>query len=237
MLKSTQALKNIYLCLDHDSAGIEGAYRIAESIRSLGCDYTLWRVFPQNKDWDEDLKAMHGKTAIPAGNHEKMDFFLRLCEEVQAELTAELPMLSKGDTIKKYRFDSVFGIVRGLFDHAERSGFHEKYRCMRDAGKALIIGALVNTNGNNSDEIVSLMRSRYQPHRDYDSIERLFDDIRNLLSESEKQVNGKDAFTQAERQNICKNLLRIACDCFRQCGNIYREHKCETVSEEPVQSQ
>ena len=27
---------------------------------------TIWRVPPQNKDWDEDLKALNGREAIPA---------------------------------------------------------------------------------------------------------------------------------------------------------------------------
>ena len=26
----------------------------------------IWRVPPQNKDWDEDLKALNGREAIPA---------------------------------------------------------------------------------------------------------------------------------------------------------------------------
>ena len=45
MLKDHLQLKQVYLCLDHDSAGIEGAYRIADSIHSLG-EYQVYRLFP-----------------------------------------------------------------------------------------------------------------------------------------------------------------------------------------------
>lgn len=65
MLKDNPHLKTVYLCLDNDSAGLIGCQRVADSIHELG-DYTVWRVPPLNKDWDEDLKAMHGRVAIPS---------------------------------------------------------------------------------------------------------------------------------------------------------------------------
>ncbi len=68
MLKDNPNLKTVYLCLDNDSAGQSGCERAAESIHSLG-DYTVWRVTPQYKDWDEDLKALNGREAIPSSDH------------------------------------------------------------------------------------------------------------------------------------------------------------------------
>ena len=65
MLKDNPRLKTVYLCLDNDSAGLLGCKRIAESIHGLG-DYTIWRVPPNFKDWDEDLKALNGREALPA---------------------------------------------------------------------------------------------------------------------------------------------------------------------------
>ena len=65
MLKDNPHLKTVYLCLDNDNAGLLGCKRIADSVHALG-DYTIWRVPPQNKDWDEDLKALNGREAIPA---------------------------------------------------------------------------------------------------------------------------------------------------------------------------
>ena len=65
MLKDNPHLKTVYLCLDNDNAGLLGCKRVADSIHELG-DYTVWRVVPQNKDWDEDLKALHGRETIPS---------------------------------------------------------------------------------------------------------------------------------------------------------------------------
>lgn len=65
MLKDNPNLKTVYLCLDNDNAGQLGCERISKAIHELG-DYSVWRVPPQNKDWDEDLKALNGREAIPA---------------------------------------------------------------------------------------------------------------------------------------------------------------------------
>ena len=68
MLKDNSNIKTVYLCLDNDSAGQKGCERVAEAIHELG-DYNVWRVAPQNKDWDEDLKALNGREAIPSSDH------------------------------------------------------------------------------------------------------------------------------------------------------------------------
>ena len=65
MLKDNPQLKTVYLCLDNDNAGQLGCERISKAIHELG-EYSVWRVSPQNKDWDEDLKALNGWEAIPA---------------------------------------------------------------------------------------------------------------------------------------------------------------------------
>ena len=65
MLKDNPNLKTVYLCLDNDNAGQLGCERISKAIHELG-EYSVWRVPPQNKDWDEDLKALNGREAMPA---------------------------------------------------------------------------------------------------------------------------------------------------------------------------
>lgn len=63
MLKDDPTIKTVYLCLDNDNAGELGCERIAKSIHTLG-DYTVYRMPPMRKDWDEDLKAIHGREHI-----------------------------------------------------------------------------------------------------------------------------------------------------------------------------
>jgi hypothetical protein len=54
-LQDNSNIDKVYLCLDNDNAGTVGSERIAEQIHTLG-DYEIWRLFPQNKDWNEDIQ-------------------------------------------------------------------------------------------------------------------------------------------------------------------------------------
>jgi len=65
ILENYPNIKDVYLCLDHDTAGIAGAKRIADKVHEMG-DYEVWRMFPKCKDWDEDLYSKHGRDAIEA---------------------------------------------------------------------------------------------------------------------------------------------------------------------------
>ena len=58
LLKDNSNIDTVYLCLDNDNAGAVGSERIAEQIHSLG-EYKIWRLFPQNKDWNEDIQSQN----------------------------------------------------------------------------------------------------------------------------------------------------------------------------------
>ncbi len=45
------------------------------------------------------------------------------------------------------------------------------------------------------------------------------------------------AFSDSELQTIRSDLLQIAVDCFRQCGNMERDCQSVTVSQQRVQNQ
>ena len=54
MLNDNPNIDTVYLCLDNDTAGTVGSQKLAEKIHSLG-EYDVWRLYPENKDWNEDL--------------------------------------------------------------------------------------------------------------------------------------------------------------------------------------
>jgi len=49
-------INNVYLCLDNDMKGIEGSLDIVKKLDSIGFSGKVFCHFPQNKDWNEDLK-------------------------------------------------------------------------------------------------------------------------------------------------------------------------------------
>lgn len=63
MIKDNPDIDTIYLCLDNDNAGDVGCQKIAEQIHSVG-EYDIWRLFPQQKDWNEDLQSLKNKNNI-----------------------------------------------------------------------------------------------------------------------------------------------------------------------------
>lgn len=82
-LENHSELKSVYLCTDNDEGGIEAAERLSDILRARNYD-NIFRILPQSKDWNEDLKARNGAEFLPAVPHahkEKYLYFVtNLCE-------------------------------------------------------------------------------------------------------------------------------------------------------------
>lgn len=75
-LENHLELKSVYLCTDNDEGGIDAAERLRDILHEHG--YTdIFRIAPQNKDWNEDVKAYHGAEFLPAVPHERKDLYLQ----------------------------------------------------------------------------------------------------------------------------------------------------------------
>ncbi|MBO5043404.1 MAG: DUF3991 and TOPRIM domain-containing protein [Clostridia bacterium] len=223
MLKERADLKNVYLCLDHDSAGIEGAYRIAESIRTLDRECNIWRALPVHKDWNEDIKALRGKEAIPSSKHKKMEIYKQNCNEMFAELRETLATIGNGERTIKYKGHAIFDYARAQLDRAAKAVTdNESIKCYNELGKTFIIGYCIRQRQMGVeytlDDIHKRMMEMYKPHRDYDSVGSLDDQIEKAITELNKKANEKESFSKDEIGVFQNEFLRIAFDCFRQKG-------------------
>ena len=73
-LKCHSNLDEVVLCTDNDVGGIDAADRLRDILRENG--YTnIFRIIPKNKDFNEDLKELHGLTPIPAIAHLRKEIF------------------------------------------------------------------------------------------------------------------------------------------------------------------
>ena len=80
-LESRPNLQNIYLCTDNDEGGIEAAERLRDILAVKG--YTeIFRLAPQQKDWNEQLKCLHGLEYLPAVPHERKKLYLQSVAEL-----------------------------------------------------------------------------------------------------------------------------------------------------------
>lgn len=55
MVRQLPQLRQVRLCLDNDAAGHAASERMAELLKEHGL--TAVRLVPQQKDWNDDLKA------------------------------------------------------------------------------------------------------------------------------------------------------------------------------------
>ncbi|MCM1062490.1 MAG: DUF3991 domain-containing protein [Eubacterium sp.] len=73
-LKCHSNIDEVVLCTDNDVGGIDAAERLRDILRENG--YTnIFRIIPRNKDFNEDLKELHGLTPIPAVAHLRKELF------------------------------------------------------------------------------------------------------------------------------------------------------------------
>lgn len=55
ILSTNEQISKVYMCVDRDDAGDKTVKRIGDELNEMG--YEWERVFPENKDWNEDLTA------------------------------------------------------------------------------------------------------------------------------------------------------------------------------------
>ena len=75
-LENHSKLKSVYLCTDNDEGGIDAAERLRDILHEHG--YTdIFRIAPQLKDWNEQLKQLHGAEFLPAVPHKQKELYLQ----------------------------------------------------------------------------------------------------------------------------------------------------------------
>ena len=80
-LESHSDLQSVYLCTDNDEGGIEAAERLRDILAEKS--YTeIFRIVPQQKDWNEVLKQRHGAEYLSAVPHERKELYLQNVAEM-----------------------------------------------------------------------------------------------------------------------------------------------------------
>ncbi len=72
----------VVICTDNDEGGIDAAHRLTDILSERGYDM-LSRYPPNNKDWNEDLKELHGVPFLPAVSHKRLEEYERQAESLQ----------------------------------------------------------------------------------------------------------------------------------------------------------
>lgn len=80
-LENHSDLRSVYLCTDNDEGGIDAAERLWDILHEHG--YTdIFRIAPQQKDWNECLKQRYGVEYLSAVPHERRELYLQSAVEL-----------------------------------------------------------------------------------------------------------------------------------------------------------
>lgn len=80
-LENHSDLQAVYLCTDNDEGGIDAAERLRDILHEHG--YTdIFRIAPQQKDWNECLKQRYGVEYLSAVPHERRELYLQSAVEL-----------------------------------------------------------------------------------------------------------------------------------------------------------
>lgn len=218
MLKDNPHLKTVYLCLDHDGAGIEGCYRVAESVHALG-EYKVWRKAPHNKDWDEDLKERDGREYIPSSENTKLEYINNCCSELQNYSVAS--------------DDTCFSFIRypndvvedGLYSLQRLLGCKQYYEMAKTCLAICYFRDKMIGKNEEMPSYVSRIKESYKPHHDTESSSVIADSIRKTFAQIKKELQDKDACTAYEINKQNGKVLTLALDCLRYCGAVEREYE------------
>lgn len=222
MLKTYPYLKSIYLCLDHDSAGIEGAYRIAENIRLQG-EYSVWRKMPRYKDWDEVLKALHGHTPIPSSEHQRLDHFKALCDRLQSLEIDDAAFDLDLHSCRGYLAEQTFGTIKCLLEKAEHAAdIGQVQGYLFEIAQAVLVYCSGRDRqmavSGGTDGYIDCIRSDYKPHRDHSRAKDILTELKNYCSALEKEIRRKDVVTIREAADRNLWMCRIASLAFQMSG-------------------
>ena len=107
----------VVICTDNDEGGIDAADRLADILSERGYD-TLSRYPPNNKDWNEDLKELHGVPFLPAVSHRRLEEYERQAESLQyypCRIEKLRTQLSAAFRNGQYRYLAEYALAGSVF--------------------------------------------------------------------------------------------------------------------------
>lgn len=165
MLENLPQVREVFLCLDHDGAGIENGLKHRETLRELG--YTNIQIIqPKHKDWNENLKAKHSLPALPGKEHPQFIVAGPICQRVAEKGTA----IQSGDPAKQ-----IPALLEQYRIHLHWGRFDKAMTCMESAA-GLALSAAVSAFQQigrefTSDQWSNALFQRILPHKNRNGLQ------------------------------------------------------------------
>ena len=212
-LDSHADLRSVYLCTDNDEGGIEAAERLRDILAEKG--YTeIFRLTPQQKDWNEQLKQRYGADFLPPVPHARKEKYLEFISEL-SEIKIN-PNRISDDLISIY--NSADRVRLAEFSLAASEHF------LKIAGEKFSL-----------DKMKNRLSNEYKCYQDKGSVSVKLGKLQNAITSGLEQLR-KPSQTAAELKITARKLYDIA-DCALRLSTeetlIQRAEQKETSEEIP----
>ena len=229
MLKDYSNLDTVVLCLDHDPAGIEACGRLAEILVQNGYRQ-IKNLKSSCKDWNEDLKLLHGEEVIPAQEHPKIlecDAWMEILKQVTDSVD-----------MKYATKESVCRYYQDIYNALKKGNGKEHLEDAFDGGGLLLTGVLISCMENtgrelgretSADEILDNLHKRYRPHRDKGNYNTRLRNMQKAFEELMEVFDKEDLSLKENKEEFVKKCMSLTMECIK--AHIF----VATEYEEPIQ--
>lgn len=206
MLELHPNLKSIALCLDHDEAGIEATGRLSDILRDKG--YVTAAVLrPQNKDWNEDLKAKHGLTFQPAEEHPQLTACADICKRLtvlSGEVKPEHPERQLSGLLTQYRSHLHWGRFEKAADCMEQMAALSLSFAVREYRQ---MGDITST-----DHMCAVLQSRFKPYQNRGKLVNRTDELAMKLQSVLARGSAEGIRSREQKEALAEAYLDVAID-------------------------
>ncbi len=189
-LKRHSNLSEIVLCTDNDVGGIDAAERLRDILCENGCE-NIFRMTSRNKDWNEDLKELHGSIPIPASAHLRKELF----SENVSQLEFEPIQLNR--------------IADSLNAALSRNKYINVSNVALNASAEILAKVDEKPAEDMFENLRKHLRKEYRAYADRGKIFSKTDTLKKIHLEAIKQLKNYLA-TEEQMKNIAKSLFDLA---------------------------
>lgn len=216
LLELYPQLDHVVLCLDHDAAGIEAAERIYDILMEHG-QSAVGQAQSKYKDWNEDLKARHGFTPIPAEEHPQLLHRDVLCAEINRYVREHSSTDCSADVFRK-KLQNCRGNPQQI-----------KETLIELSGLSVLAAAKEYkriSHCRDLSTVESRLKYSFKTYQNRGGLENKLSDIGNSLMPlfSYSQIE-----TQSEKQSHAESFEQLASECLK--GAVLAELSIQQTAE------
>lgn len=205
MLELYPHLNHVLLCLDQDPAGIEASEKYYDILirKGIQCD----RDIPRHKDWNEDLKADHGLSALPAKFHPQHLLRDEICEKLTSVSTGQYSNNS---------VDSFYSMMQKIRIHMHGGRFSEIEEILWKMLCSSVSSAIREYRQINScydkSTVYSQLRYGFKVYENRGQLKTRLD----LLEKEIMSLQGhKHVLSAEEKEKLAKCYEEVAAHCLK----------------------